>query len=172
MHVNQKTQQRTTSRHVATVMSIQNDVHYPCRMNAQERLADWPDHISSSNMHICEELNKASAKPRTLSGSHSIALHALEALQADATLPICIACGTQYQAPRAKCEPQHPIKASLTRSGPICEDPRQAVPPTGQKWTSLADLGETRKNVLIEDVEDSRLTHIGTEPPFAINQHR
>ena len=61
---------------------------------------------------------------------------------------------------------------ALIRVGPICEDPRQAVPPTGQKWTSLAELGESRKNILIEDVEDSRLTHIGTDPPFAINQHR
>jgi hypothetical protein len=42
--------------------------------------------------------------------------------------PICVACGTEYPAgpPPAAC--------------PICEDPRQFVPPAGQRWTSAEEL--------------------------------
>ena len=60
----------------------------------------------------------------------------------------------------------------LTNTGPICEDPRQAVPASGQKWTSLAELGEDHHHSLLQDEEDHRITFIQTEPGFAINQTR
>lgn len=70
-------------------------------------------------------------------------------------------------------------------TGPICEDPRQAVPFSGQTWTSLAELGELssddealggeqkkRHNTLHEDEDDDRVVFLGTEPSFAIGQNR
>jgi hypothetical protein len=69
---------------------------------------------------------------------------------------ICIACGTQYPAasePPAAC--------------PICEDPRQYVPPEGQRWTTMAELGADHENVVREEGD---LVGIATEPSFAIGQ--
>ena len=69
---------------------------------------------------------------------------------------ICIACGTQYPAapaPPAAC--------------PICDDPRQYVPPEGQRWTTMAELAADHENVVREDGD---LVGIGTEPGFAIGQ--
>ncbi|WVW81997.1 hypothetical protein I302_104002 [Kwoniella bestiolae CBS 10118] len=97
--------------------------------------------------------------PIELEPSPSIPLHALEALQSDALLPICKACGTQY-----------PASFDIQRNCVICEDPRQYVPATGQEWTNMAELGEGRKHVLLQDEEDGRVTMIGCEPGFAINQ--
>lgn len=54
----------------------------------------------------------------------------------------------------------------------ICEDPRQAVPPTGQTWTSLTQLSSSRRNTILEDTDDHRVKFIGTEAGFAINQTR
>ncbi|ODN76721.1 hypothetical protein L202_05346 [Cryptococcus amylolentus CBS 6039] len=92
----------------------------------------------------------------TLPDTSSVPVHSLDTLQQDALLPICKACGTQYSKPRPDC--------------PICEDPRQYVPVTGQEWTSLAELGSGRKHILQPDEEDARINHIMTEPGFAINQ--
>ncbi|AFR97789.2 hydrolase [Cryptococcus neoformans C23] len=91
-----------------------------------------------------------------LPDTSSIPSHALDALQEDALLPICKTCGTQYPSPRDDC--------------PICEDPRQWVPASGQAWTSLADLGSKSKHSLLPDKEDVRISHIITEPAFAIGQ--
>jgi hypothetical protein len=69
---------------------------------------------------------------------------------------ICVTCGTQFAAtdgPPASC--------------PICTDPRQYVPPDGQKWTTLAELAATHENTIREQHE---LVGIGTEPKFAIGQ--
>jgi hypothetical protein len=69
---------------------------------------------------------------------------------------ICVTCGTQFpdsEAPPPEC--------------PICEDPRQYVPPEGQQWTTLAELGDEHKN---EIREEGDLVGIGTEPSFAIGQ--
>ena len=69
---------------------------------------------------------------------------------------ICVACGTQYPeagAPPASC--------------PICDDPRQYVPPGGQQWTTLADLRADHANAIRPEGE---LTGIGSEPQFAIGQ--
>jgi hypothetical protein len=67
---------------------------------------------------------------------------------------ICITCGVQYaeRAP-ARC--------------PICEDPRQYVPETGQEWTTLEALREDHRN---EIRAEGALVGIGTEPRFAIGQ--
>ena len=72
------------------------------------------------------------------------------------TTHICVACGTQYPdapAPPAAC--------------PICEDPRQYVPPQGQQWTTPDALAAGHANAVRAEGE---LTGIGTEPGFAIGQ--
>jgi hypothetical protein len=69
---------------------------------------------------------------------------------------ICVACGTRFaptDAPPPSC--------------PICDDPRQYVPPSGQAWTTLADLASGHANAIRDD---GGLTGIGTEPHFAIGQ--
>ena len=69
---------------------------------------------------------------------------------------ICVTCGTQF-APTDGPPP----------SCPICDDPRQYVPPSGQAWTTLGDLAPDHANALRDD---GGLTGIGTEPHFAIGQ--
>jgi hypothetical protein len=69
---------------------------------------------------------------------------------------VCGTCGTQYAAtegPPAACA--------------VCEDPRQYVPASGQRWTTLAELRAERRNAIRPDGE---LTGVGTEPAFAIGQ--
>ena len=69
---------------------------------------------------------------------------------------ICVTCGTQF-APTDGPPP----------SCPICDDPRQYVPPSGQAWTTLGDLAADHANALRDE---GGLTGIGTEPHFAIGQ--
>ena len=69
---------------------------------------------------------------------------------------ICIACGTQY--PAADAPPP---------SCPICDDPRQYVPPEGQRWTTMAELSADHANVVRADGD---FVGIGTDPGFAIGQ--
>ena len=69
---------------------------------------------------------------------------------------ICETCGTQFsasEAPPASC--------------PVCEDERQYVPESGQRWTTLDALREDHANRIAAEGE---LTAIGTEPRFAIGQ--
>jgi len=69
---------------------------------------------------------------------------------------ICVACGTQYpdsREPPASC--------------PICLDPRQYVPPGGQRWTTMTALREDHANAVRDE---GGLVGIGTEPKFAIGQ--
>lgn len=69
---------------------------------------------------------------------------------------ICRTCGTQFDAstaPPAHC--------------PICEDERQYVGWSGQRWTTLEELRRDHTN-RIED--DAGVIGIGTVPPFAIAQ--
>jgi hypothetical protein len=69
-------------------------------------------------------------------------------------LGICITCGVQFsEAAPASC--------------PICDDPRQYVPESGQAWTTLEALREDHRNAIRTDGE---LVGIGTEPRFAIGQ--
>src|SRR5918997_1112879 len=69
---------------------------------------------------------------------------------------ICIACGTQY--------PPAPEPPSAC---PICDDPRQYVPPEGQRWTTMAELAGGHVNVVRPDGD---FVGIGTDPSFAIGQ--
>jgi hypothetical protein len=71
---------------------------------------------------------------------------------------ICVACGTQYpdcERPPASC--------------PICTDPRQYVPPEGQRWTTMAELAASHENRVRPEGGDG-LVGIGTAPAFAIGQ--
>src|SRR5262245_40043516 len=70
---------------------------------------------------------------------------------------LCATCGVQYpesEAPPASCV--------------ICEEPRQYVPPEGQRWTTLEELRATHENAF-QELEPG-LTGIVTEPEFAIGQ--
>ncbi len=69
---------------------------------------------------------------------------------------ICVACGTQY--PDAEAAPP---------SCPICLDPRQYVPQSGQRWTTLSELAAGHSNELRDE---GTLTGVGTDPAFAIGQ--
>ena len=69
---------------------------------------------------------------------------------------ICATCGVQF-APGAN-EPGH---------CPICEDERQYVGWSGQRWTTLGDLRKVHRNQMRDDLG---LLGIGTEPSFAIGQ--
>src|SRR5919108_3573765 len=69
---------------------------------------------------------------------------------------ICVTCGAQFAAseePPPRC--------------PVCEDPRQYVPESGQRWTTMAELRDGHVNRVAPELE---LTGIGTEPSFAIGQ--
>jgi hypothetical protein len=69
-------------------------------------------------------------------------------------LGICVTCGVQHaEAAPPRC--------------PICEDPRQYVPESGQEWTTLEQLRSGHANAIRPEGE---LTGIGTEPKFAIGQ--
>ena len=69
-------------------------------------------------------------------------------------LAICATCGTQLGVP-------DPPRCA------VCEDARQYVPESGQRWTTLAELRASHGNWIRED---AGLTGIGTEPSFAIGQ--
>src|SRR3954453_9705450 len=71
---------------------------------------------------------------------------------------VCIACGTQFADARGDAPPA---------ACPICEDPRQYVPPEGQRWTTMAELAAHHENVVREEGD---LVGIGTAPRFAIGQ--
>ncbi len=76
---------------------------------------------------------------------------------------ICRACGTQYadtEAPPSAC--------------PICEDPRQPVPASGQAWTTPGELGRTHDATIRvlewDHTGQPLLVGIGSTPGFAIGQ--
>jgi glyoxylase-like metal-dependent hydrolase (beta-lactamase superfamily II) len=70
---------------------------------------------------------------------------------------ICTTCGVQY--PESVLPPEHCA---------ICEDERQYIGWSGQRWTTLKELQSTSRNQL--DVEGPELISITTEPKFAIGQ--
>lgn len=70
---------------------------------------------------------------------------------------ICITCGTQY-----------PTSTVPPSACPICQDERQYVAPSGQKWTTLEELRRAHRNVLFQ--ESAGLWGIHTQPQFAIGQ--
>jgi len=71
---------------------------------------------------------------------------------------ICATCGNQY-----------PPSASPPDSCIICTDERQWVPPTGQVWTSAAELRAAGHVSDIREIEPG-LIGIGVNPAFAIGQ--
>lgn len=73
------------------------------------------------------------------------------------TSPICVACGTEF-----------PPSTAPPKSCPICRDERQFVPPEGQRWTTLEELGKGHRNSFQRPEPD--LYGIGTTPEFAIGQ--
>ena len=70
---------------------------------------------------------------------------------------ICVTCGTQF-AP----SPQKPARC------PVCDEPRQFVPPSGQAWTTLESLSRRHINSFQQHEPD--LIGIGSVPAFAIAQ--
>jgi glyoxylase-like metal-dependent hydrolase (beta-lactamase superfamily II) len=70
---------------------------------------------------------------------------------------ICVTCGAQF-APSADPPPRCPI----------CDDERQYIGHDGQRWTTLAALGQDHGNQ-IEAIEPG-LTGFATEPKVAIGQ--
>ncbi|MBF8186065.1 MBL fold metallo-hydrolase [Nonomuraea sp. K274] len=69
--------------------------------------------------------------------------------------PICRTCGVQYAEPRPDC--------------PICEDERQYVGWSGQRWTTVSGLAaEGHRGQVAE--EGPGVVGIGTTPPTAIGQ--
>ena len=72
-------------------------------------------------------------------------------------LPICLACGVQYEHSQDR------------RHCPICEDERQYVPEAGQLWTTNQELRDQGYRTVLRQ-EPYGLWGIGTEPKFAIGQ--
>jgi glyoxylase-like metal-dependent hydrolase (beta-lactamase superfamily II) len=73
-----------------------------------------------------------------------------------AIAPICATCGTAF--------------ASIghnPKSCPICEDERQYVGWSGQKWTNMAELSARHH---IRFAEEDGIVTFGVSPDFAINQ--
>jgi glyoxylase-like metal-dependent hydrolase (beta-lactamase superfamily II) len=73
------------------------------------------------------------------------------------TRHICRQCGTQY-----------PDSETAPAECAICVDDRQYVRWTGQDWTTLAELARDHRQTFV--TEGERITGIGTEPGFAIDQ--
>lgn len=85
------------------------------------------------------------------------------AYEADFTKTICETCGAQYSedisSPPGECK--------------ICLDPRQWVPPTGQKWTSIRQiLGNNVKTNFEPSEFDERVIRLNNDPPVGIAQTR
>jgi len=70
---------------------------------------------------------------------------------------ICQTCGVQYQA--AVKSPEHCL---------ICEDERQYIGLSGQRWTTLQELQGAHHNFIRH--QEPGLTGVGTSPSFAIGQ--
>ncbi|MFL5860033.1 MAG: MBL fold metallo-hydrolase [Solirubrobacteraceae bacterium] len=71
---------------------------------------------------------------------------------------ICPACGAHF-----------PPAASAPKRCPLCEDERQWVPPTGQRWTTIEQLAADGYHSVIREVEPG-LTGIGAEPDIGVGQ--
>ncbi|CAK4034106.1 Hypothetical predicted protein [Lecanosticta acicola] len=97
-------------------------------------------------------------------------------------LLICSACGTQFDVPASTplkacriCDVSntpHITPKHLKTKTPSHQDPRQFVPPTGQAWTSLAQMRRSKhhRNTFHQDPVEARMWSITTTPKFAIGQ--
>ncbi|KAK0731352.1 beta-lactamase-like protein [Lasiosphaeris hirsuta] len=81
-------------------------------------------------------------------------------LKESENLLICNACGTQFET----------TDRSALKTCFICDDPRQYVPPSGQSFSTLADLRANHRNEFHPNHRDPRLISIVTTPKFAIGQ--
>lgn len=70
---------------------------------------------------------------------------------------ICTTCGTQFAE-----SPDAPESCA------ICNDPRQYVKATGQRWTTADDLRQTHRTSI--KFKEPGLISLGIEPQFAIGQ--
>ncbi|TPX17962.1 uncharacterized protein E0L32_011963 [Thyridium curvatum] len=79
----------------------------------------------------------------------------------DANL-VCVTCGTQFPT----------ADRALVPTCPICDDPRQFVPPAGQSFTTMRDLRATHANELVPLASSGggEITFVVTAPKFAIGQ--
>lgn len=68
----------------------------------------------------------------------------------------------------ATCAAEFAPSADAPHRCPICEDPRQYVPETGQRWTHELELVQDHRTVLRE--EEPGLLGIGVDPSVAIGQ--
>jgi hypothetical protein len=68
----------------------------------------------------------------------------------------------------ATCAVQQPDTEQAPDSCPICEDERQYVPGSGQRWTTAAELARDHRSELRE--EEPGLLGIAVEPAVAIGQ--
>jgi glyoxylase-like metal-dependent hydrolase (beta-lactamase superfamily II) len=76
------------------------------------------------------------------------------------SLLICCACGAQYE-----------VDASSNKTScRICDDPRQYVPPSGQRFTTAQALREKHSNKIEPCPLNSSVYEIWTEPKFGIGQ--
>jgi hypothetical protein len=69
----------------------------------------------------------------------------------------------------ATCANHYPDTGSPPPGCVICDDERQWVPPSGQRWTTLAELAAAGHRSDVREVEPG-LTGIGADPPVAIGQ--
>ncbi len=102
-------------------------------------------------------------------------------LEADADLPICTLCGTQYDSNHDRkhcpiCEDERCAsgpRMQTTGSARSRSPGRQWVAETGQKWTSLRQLrDEGHRWELLPDRDDRRISLIKTTPSVGIGQCR
>lgn len=75
-------------------------------------------------------------------------------------LLVCTACGTQFPTP----------DSSALKTCFICDDPRQYTPPSGQAFSTLAEIRTKHKNVFQPFETDARFVSITTTPKLAIGQ--
>lgn len=71
---------------------------------------------------------------------------------------VCATCGNHY--PDTDSQPGQCV---------ICADERQWVPPSGQRWTTLAELAAAGHRGDVREVEPG-LLGVGADPPVAIGQ--
>lgn len=94
----------------------------------------------------------------------------LGTLKTSNDLPICRACGTQYQV--------HSTSDSDSDSSPtlkscrICDDPRQYVPASGQRFTTMGELQQSSAGhkLVFKQEEDPKVWAITIEPSVGIGQ--
>ena len=70
----------------------------------------------------------------------------------------------------AACAVEYPESDAAPAGCAICQDERQYVPPSGQKWTSLEQLASSGSSILITEVEPT-LHALVAEPQAGIGQH-